>query len=345
MRQTHFRPGATWPSMLSILSFVVFAWGSARALDLSDNLSKATSGTESSTVSRWLAASFRTDSSGANHLTSVTLLLANTEPGTAALELYSDAGLEPADLVATLTSPESYSSTPEPAIFTASGPALESGTTYWLVLRAISGAFAWAWTADNTGAGAGFQTAWDSSEESGAAWFAQDVYPLQLKVTVSTTDPIVDCNSNGISDSIDLQNGTSRDCNTNEKLDECDISSGISADLNLNGLPDECEPTFLRGDANCDARTDISDSVWTLNYLFVGGLKPCCGDAADVNDDGKLDLSDPIRALNYLFQGESPPPAPGPVLPCGIDLTSDGLEESLPCDYPKAACVGQPVGE
>lgn len=101
---------------------------------------------------------------------------------------------------------------------------------------------------------------------------------------------------------------------------------------------------FIRGDSNCDGKTDISDSVWTLQYLFNGGRKPCCGDAADVNDDGKVDISDPISGLNYLFLGGATPPAPGPTMPCGVDPTSDDIEELLPCEYPKDTCSEPPAG-
>ena len=33
-----------------------------------------------------------------------------------------------------------------------------------------------------------------------------------------------DCNSNGVSDYIDLINGTSSDCNGNDTPDECDVN-------------------------------------------------------------------------------------------------------------------------
>jgi len=41
---------------------------------------------------------------------------------------------------------------------------------------------------------------------------------------------IVDCNGNGIDDTIDLLSGTSQDCNNNDIPDECDIASGFSFD-------------------------------------------------------------------------------------------------------------------
>lgn len=37
---------------------------------------------------------------------------------------------------------------------------------------------------------------------------------------------------------------------------------------------------FLRGDANASGKVDLSDAVFTLNWLFLGGLAPSCPDAA-----------------------------------------------------------------
>jgi hypothetical protein len=82
---------------------------------------------------------------------------------------------------------------------------------------------------------------------------------------------------------------------------------------------------FVRGDANFDSGVDISDPVYTLGFLFQGGLRPPCVDAADANDDGALDLSDAIFSLLYLFQGGPPMPDPGPH-EAGPDPTPDALD-------------------
>jgi hypothetical protein len=81
---------------------------------------------------------------------------------------------------------------------------------------------------------------------------------------------------------------------------------------------------FIRGDANGDGRTDISDSIYLLEYLFRGGPAPPCPDAGDINDDGQLDLSDPVYLLLYLFQSSRAPPPPHPEP--GFDPTLDSLE-------------------
>jgi hypothetical protein len=85
---------------------------------------------------------------------------------------------------------------------------------------------------------------------------------------------------------------------------------------------------FVRGETNLDslAGPDISDAIFILQWLFVGGREPLCLDAADVNDDGTTDISDGISLLSFLFTGGSPPKAPFPG--AGLDPTAD----SLGCD-------------
>ncbi|MGQ9589143.1 MAG: hypothetical protein ACUVYA_02485 [Planctomycetota bacterium] len=91
------------------------------------------------------------------------------------------------------------------------------------------------------------------------------------------------------------------------------------------------KPTFHRGDANADGGLDLSDGVFVLNYLFLGGPTPGCLEAANANDDGGLDLSDGVFILNYLFLGGPAPPAPGPVgEPCGPD--PEGSPSDLGCE-------------
>jgi hypothetical protein len=80
---------------------------------------------------------------------------------------------------------------------------------------------------------------------------------------------------------------------------------------------------FIRGDTNGDAQVNISDPIATLGYLFLGGRRPPCPDAADANDDGTIGLTDAVATLNFLFWGVSPLPPPSAAP--GIDLTEDVL--------------------
>ncbi|MBI4605031.1 MAG: PQQ-binding-like beta-propeller repeat protein [Planctomycetes bacterium] len=74
---------------------------------------------------------------------------------------------------------------------------------------------------------------------------------------------------------------------------------------------------FLRGDCNADKKNDLSDAVYGLAYLFLGGPAPSCEEACNTNGDAKLDLSDAVYELTYLFLGGPPPDAPHP--DCGDD--------------------------
>ncbi|MCZ6794118.1 MAG: hypothetical protein O7J95_10960 [Planctomycetota bacterium] len=92
---------------------------------------------------------------------------------------------------------------------------------------------------------------------------------------------------------------------------------------------------FLRGDAAADGAVDITDAVFTLNHLFLGGRAPDCQDAADADDNGDLDITDAVYTLSWLFLGGAAPPAPGPA-ECGGDPTADELEI---CGYDPAGCA------
>ncbi|MEE8141476.1 MAG: hypothetical protein V3T77_00080 [Planctomycetota bacterium] len=91
--------------------------------------------------------------------------------------------------------------------------------------------------------------------------------------------------------------------------------------------------TFIRGDSNNDALLNISDLIFTLNYLFLSGPEPDCEDAADSNDDGNVNISDPIFLGLYLFQEGLPPPPPFPT--CGAD---NPAVDELTCVGPVMGC-------
>ena len=85
------------------------------------------------------------------------------------------------------------------------------------------------------------------------------------------------------------------------------------------------EVVFHRADPNDDGAVNITDGIYVLNYLFIGGPAPTCKESADPNDDGMVNITDGIYILNYLFLGGPAPVAPGPPgkgLPCGPDPES-----------------------
>jgi hypothetical protein len=88
------------------------------------------------------------------------------------------------------------------------------------------------------------------------------------------------------------------------------------------------QPNFLRGDADGDGVRNITDGVFVLNYLFIGGKTPPCLDAADTNDSGDLNITDGVFILNFLFLGGRAPPSP--FIDCGEDPTPDLLDCAVP---------------
>ncbi|MBI4602819.1 MAG: hypothetical protein HY721_12755 [Planctomycetes bacterium] len=106
----------------------------------------------------------------------------------------------------------------------------------------------------------------------------------------------------------------------------CGPRSGINL-LEGCGAPPPEGTKFVRGDANADATPNLSDAVFVLNFLFLGGATPSCMEAADTNGDGLRNISDGIYLLSFLFLGGPAPPAPFP--DCG-DLG------------PEADCTGFP---
>ncbi|MCZ6792188.1 MAG: CotH kinase family protein, partial [Planctomycetota bacterium] len=91
------------------------------------------------------------------------------------------------------------------------------------------------------------------------------------------------------------------------------------------------EARFVRADADADGDLNLTDAIFTLGFLFVGGADPSCLDSADSNDDGQLNITDPVHTLGFLFRGSPPPPPPHRT--CGDDPTADelGCVEFPPC--------------
>ena len=85
---------------------------------------------------------------------------------------------------------------------------------------------------------------------------------------------------------------------------------------------------FLRGDSNVDGVVNLTDAVFSLEWLFRGGRQPDCLDASDSNASRDVDIADPVHILNFLFTGGPAPPAPFPE--CGGAVVALGCDRS-PC--------------
>jgi hypothetical protein len=70
---------------------------------------------------------------------------------------------------------------------------------------------------------------------------------------------------------------------------------------------------FLRGDSNNDLKVNVADAIWTIYDLFLDSRDLDtfnCQATMDANGDNGVDVSDPIYLLQYLFLGGSAPPPP-----------------------------------
>ncbi len=69
------------------------------------------------------------------------------------------------------------------------------------------------------------------------------------------------------------------------------------------------EVNLKKGDVDCGGSADLEDVLRILGFLFTGQEKPTCFvAAADANGDGEIDVSDPIYLIRWLFLGGPPPP-------------------------------------
>jgi hypothetical protein len=80
---------------------------------------------------------------------------------------------------------------------------------------------------------------------------------------------------------------------------------------NLTVLP------YLCGDTNKDKTVNVSDAVFIINYVFVGGDPPNPLESGDANCDGDCNVSDAVWIINYVFVGGSQP----------CDTDGDGLPD------------------
>jgi len=74
---------------------------------------------------------------------------------------------------------------------------------------------------------------------------------------------------------------------------------------------------YLCGDANNDAAVDVSDAVYIINYVFVGGTPPDPYYLGDANCDLAVDVSDAVWIINFVFVGGNQP----------CDLDGDGQSD------------------
>ena len=84
-------------------------------------------------------------------------------------------------------------------------------------------------------------------------------------------------------------------------------SPGIDVTVNL---------PLICGDATNDDVVNVSDAVFIINYVFVGGSAPDPLEKGDVNCDGDVNVSDAVYIVNYIFvYGSAPCDTDGDEIP------------------------------
>jgi len=72
------------------------------------------------------------------------------------------------------------------------------------------------------------------------------------------------------------------------------------------------EPQYICGDADGSETVNVSDAVYIINFVFIGGTAPEPLQAADVNCDADVNVSDAVYIINYVFAGGAEPCAECP---------------------------------
>ncbi len=115
-------------------------------------------------------------------------------------------------------------------------------------------------------------------------------------------------------DTIGTLIGTPTFCSTfNFRIEMLDSSDPPRGDTVYISMTIDELPVFC-GDANGDDAVNVSDAVYIINYVFIGGPAPDPYETGDANCDEAVNVSDAVWIINYVFIGGNPP----------CDLNGDG---------------------
>jgi len=67
------------------------------------------------------------------------------------------------------------------------------------------------------------------------------------------------------------------------------------------------DPPYICGDADYSGSVNVSDAVWIINYVFVGGDPPTPIESGDADCSGSVNVSDAVWIINFVFAGGNTP--------------------------------------
>lgn len=126
-------------------------------------------------------------------------------------------------------------------------------------------------------------------------------YILMVAEDSLFTNPIIN-DSAIFATSYDAQEDLPRNTAYWWKVMAVDQDGAVTRSLNLLSFR-----TMLCGDANNDGSVSVTDAVYVINYIFVGGAPPQPYAMGDVNCDQSVNISDAVLIINYIFVSGKPP--------------------------------------
>ncbi len=177
---------------------------------------------------------------------------------------------------------------------------------------------------DLDGIGDSCDTCTDSDGDGfGDAGFPANICAVDNCSDVSNPDQL-DTDDDGTGDLCDACTDTDGDgfgdpgfATNSCEVDNCpDIYNPDQLDTDDDGIGDLCDGCCLGIRVNVDGdvndQADISDLVYLVDYIFVGGIAPVCLEEADldgVDNSINIDISDLVYMVDFVFTGGAAPNA------------------------------------
>lgn len=183
-------PYSAFPFLVAVIVAALVLCETAYAEVIFDNVNNEISGVEPVYPPRVAAQTIQTDSQS-RLLESVTLLMSNPVAGNAVVDIHEGSLWEPLVWLGEFSPITAFPADLSLVVFEGSTPLLLlPNSTYWISLRAGSGDFNWAWTADNSGMGPAFSLTHGTSDVGCDGWYPYNNYPMQMSVSTSEEDVV-----------------------------------------------------------------------------------------------------------------------------------------------------------